>query len=544
MYLKLSIVFCFLLTVFACQQDDSDVTEVIGEETETTLNFHDNHLVGMVTDAQGRALSVNVEVEGRKEVSNAQGIFSYSYAKVNKNGSWLSIKSAGFWPYWAHLATEEGMVSSLRVSLDALTGAHTFMAQSGLLLNWEDLELNVPSKAFIDKNGKSYEGEVHFYIRKIQEPYGRPAAIQVIGRSGILINETIIEFLATNNAGEDLFLSKGIQVTSSGMENDIMQMHVARGEWKSLPRTDGKMILNSLHPIVLGQWTEGVRQSLVIKTEEGLPMAQVKCYLMTQTEKRYPLLLDQQGKTQVAVGKDEKIFLEIEDQCGGLVHRSPDLAVTGSVSDIEVNIPSQDLRKIHSEVKVCEGELQTDDRVFLVAQGSDGNHVLWHEKNEMSWMVPRCGILTEASYFRGSEKLYNISISGAADAQEHVQLVSPSRCVNKVSAVLIVDGVSLLLDMDDYVIFNEVDGTEKNLVISDLAGFTIVVPNNGKLGNFVPSAMLFNHPSITDCKEGSCMGVMAKVKILGAPGEAVSIAIEGMIDGKEIKGTFNSLLTK
>ena len=68
MYLKLSIVFCFLLTVFACQQDDSDVTEVIGEETETTLNFHDNHLVGMVTDAQGRALSVNVEVEGRKEV--------------------------------------------------------------------------------------------------------------------------------------------------------------------------------------------------------------------------------------------------------------------------------------------------------------------------------------------------------------------------------------------------------------------------------------------------------------------------------------------
>lgn len=75
MHFKLSIVFCLMLTFYACQQDDSDVTEVIGEETETTVYYHDSHLIGVVTDEAGSPVVATIEVEGKKELSSQQGVF-------------------------------------------------------------------------------------------------------------------------------------------------------------------------------------------------------------------------------------------------------------------------------------------------------------------------------------------------------------------------------------------------------------------------------------------------------------------------------------
>lgn len=544
MHFKLSIVFCLMLTFYACQQDDSDVTEVIGEETETTVYYHDSHLIGMVTDEAGSPVVATIEVEGKKELSSQQGVFLFPHARVNAAGSWLVARAKGHWPRWNHMLTTAGSVTSSSLVLESLADPRVFMSELGHEMQLEDMVVSIPPHSFMQKNGMSYHGPVHFYIRKVDEAYGRPGAVNQAGRVGLLKDEYYFEFVATNDAGEELNLSKGIHLHLPDNGKDMMQMNTHRGEWKSLPRVEGAYEIESLQPIALGQWTEGFQQTFELFTETGQVLGQLKYYMVTGGGRKYPLILNQDGRGRLAAGKSERLRFLIEDKCGATVYLGGELPLTGGSETLKTKVGTHGLKQISSEVKVCEGSLQAEDWVILLASGENGPNVILHEKNTMTWMTAACDLVSQATYYRGSEKLYSIQLTGATDALEQIRLVSPVNCVNKVSASLEVDGVSVLLDKEEYIAYNEIDGSKKNLVISDLSGFTIILPNDGMLGNFVPLAMLFNHPSITDCEDGTCLGVSAKVKEMGDVGTQVWVQIEGVIDGKNIKGEFKTLLAK
>ena len=101
--------------------------------------------------------------------------------------------------------------------------------------------------------------------------------------------------------------------------------------------------------------------------------------------------------------------------------------------------------------------------------------------------------------------------------------------------------VPVQLEMDQFYIYRE-HTDPKNVVITDLNGFVISIPNVDGKGQYKPDAIIFNHLSLSDCQLDSCRDMTVWIDEISNPGNIVKIRIEGMMNGNKVEGEFVNLL--
>lgn len=534
-----------LIAITACQKDGSDWTEVIEEETEPTAYYHDSYLTGILQgEGQGVVSAAIVAMENNLAVSSERGVFIYHRARINSAGSWMVVHAPGYFDYYGYVRIREKAISTAAITMVPLKQEllTVFTNTQGIEIQKEQITLTVPEAAFVYSSGNAYNGTVNFYIREVDQMMGKPRARNLKGSYGVLTNEKYFEMTATTNAGEKLILNRPIICKVAETGKQLFQVDVKKAAMQELKSDGNQVYLSELSLLATGNWRKSIELTLNLKAENGLPLAGVKALLYGPGNNITELLTDHQGLADFNYQQGESCKLVIKDGCGNLLYD----AITPQPANFELikaSVPLTQLKKLVSTVNTCSGMLSAEDRVYSLMENDNGAALMAQGMGKVSVMLPMCGIPGNVGLYRGREQLYNIQLADNVAVLDSIELKSPEKCVEKVSAYFNIDNSTVLLNQEEYYIFFENSGN-KELVVSDLSSFTISIPTNGSSGKFFPSAVMFTHPSITDCSGPGCEQLEVTVKKIGTIGEEVEIDIEGNIQGKKINGEFINVLIK
>ncbi len=542
---KLLFLFMAMVCITACQKDGSDWTEVIGEETEPTAYYHDSYLTGLLSDEEhGSVSGAIVTMESDLAVSSDRGVFIFHRSRINRDGSWLVAHAAGYFDYYGFVRVREKEIITPRISMVHLEPQHltVFSNAQGTEIQKGQITLAVPASAFVYASGSAYQGTVNFYFREVPQMMGKPRARNLGGKYGVLTHERYYEMTATTNAGEKLILNRPISCRTAETGQQIFQVDVQKAAMQELKSEDNQVYLSELTLLATGNWSKSIGLTLQLTAANGLPLTGVTALLYGPGVNITELLTDQQGLTDFSYQQGESCKLVIKDDCGNLLF---DAVTPQPFNDevLEVSVPLTQLKKLVSTVNTCTGMLTTDDRVYSLMENGKGGALMAQHMGTLSVMIPWCSIPANVGLFRGREQLYSIQLPDNVAVLDSIELRSPEKCVEKVSAYFNIDNSSVLLNQEDYYIFYENSGN-KDLVVSDLSSFTISIPTLGSSGKFIPSAVMFTHPAIADCNGSECNQVAVTVKKIGAVGEEVEIEIAGNMQGKNINGEFINILIK
>ena len=534
-----------ILTITACQKEGSDWTEVIDEETEPTAYYHDSYLTGILHgEGQDAVSAAVVAMENNLAVSSERGVFIFHRARINASGSWMVVHAPGFFDYYGYIRIREKAISTPAITMVPLKQEHltVFSNAQGIEIQKEQITLTVPEAAFVYSSGNAYNGTVNFYFREVAQMMGKPRARSLKGSYGVLTNEKYYEMTATTNAGEKLILNRPIICRAADTGQQIFQVDVKKAAMQELKSEGNQVYLSELSLLATGIWSKSIGLTLKLTAENGLPLAGTTAMLYGPGTNITELLTDQLGYANFNYQQGESCKLVVKDVCGNLLY---DAVSNQPANDevMEASVPLTQLKKVVSTVNTCNGLLTTDDRVYSLMENGKGAALMAQAMGKLSVMVPWCSIPENVGLYRGREQLYNIQLADNVAILDSIELRSPEKCVEKVSAYFNIDNGVVLLNQEDYFIFYENSGN-KDLVVSDLSSFTISIPTSGSSGKFVPSAVMFTHPSITDCNGPECNKVEVTVKKIGGVGEEVEIEIGGKIQGKNINGEFINVLIK
>jgi Fe-S-cluster formation regulator IscX/YfhJ len=195
---------------------------------------------------------------------------------------------------------------------------------------------------------------------------------------------------------------------------------------------------------------------------------------------------------------------------------------------------------VKSKIDACGLPLSDQDLVNVHFQSETQNLVAYQSKNEQTYVIPSCTQITKASYYRGKERQFSITFSGDISTQ-FLNIDAMPLCIEKISGYFSVNDVPVQLEMDQFYIYRE-HTDPKNVVITDLNGFVISIPNVDGKGQYKPDAIIFNHPSLSDCQLDSCRDMTVWIDEISNPGDIVKIRIEGMMNGNKVEGEFVNLL--
>lgn len=533
------------LTITACQKEGSDWTEVINEETEPTAYYHDSYLTGILHGEDQSAVSAAiVAMEDNLAVSSEQGVYIFHRARINAAGSWMVVHAPGYFDYYGFVRIREKAISTPSITMVPLKQEHltVFSNTQGTEIQKEQITLTVPAAAFVYSSGNAYNGTVNFYFREVAQMMGKPRARNLKGSYGVLANEKYYEMMATTNAGEKLMLNRPITCRAAATGHQIFQVDVKKAAMQELKSEDNQVYLSALTLLATGNWSKSIDLTLKLSAANGLPLAGVRAMLYGPGDNNTALVTDHQGLADFNYQQGESCKLVVRDYCGNLLF---DAVTPQPLNDgvLDASVPLTHLKKLVSTVNTCTGVLTSDDRVYSLLANSKGAALMAQHMGTLSVMIPRCSLPENVGLYRGGDQLYSIQLADNVGVLDSIELRSPEKCVEKVSAYFNIDNSPVLLNQEEFYIFYENSGN-KELVVSDLSSFTISIPASGSSGKFVPSAVMFTHPIITDCNGPACNQVEVTVKKIGAVGEEVEIEIGGNIQGKIIKGEFSNVLIK
>lgn len=534
-----------LFTITACQKEGSDWTEVIEEETEPTAYYRDSYMTGILnSEGQGAVSAAIVTMENNLAVSSERGVFIFHRARINASGSWMVVHAPGYFDFYGFVRIREKAISTPAITMVALKPEYltVFSNSQGIEIQKEQITLTVPEAAFVYSTGNAYNGAVNFYFKEVVQMLGKPRARNLKGSYGVLSNEKYYEMMATTNAGEKLILNRPIICRAADTGQQIFQIDVKKAVMQELKSEGNQVSFSELTLLAIGNWSKSIGLSLKLTAENELPIAGATAMLYGPGATITELLTDQQGFVDFNYQQGESCKVVVKDGCGNLLFN----AVTPKPWNEEIlqaSVPLTQLKKLVSTVNTCNGMLTADDRVYSLMENGKGAALIAQGMGKLSVMIPWCSIPENVGLYRGREQLYSIQLADNVAVLDSIELRSPDKCVEKVSAYFNIDNNPVLLNQEEYYIFYENSGN-KELVVSDLSSFTISIPISGSSGKIVPSAVMFTHPTITDCNGPECNQLEVTVKKIGEVGEEVEIEIAGSIQGKKINGEFINVLIK
>lgn len=537
--------FCILILV-ACQREDSDLIEpidVIEEETET---FFDSHFIGKTIDVNGSAVeNVQVSIADDLDYTTENGVFLFNNTKTNSTGALIKMSKDGYFDQYSFTPKATDQFSNLTVVLRKKSNHQDFNSTvpNEMTIN-QQIKLSIPAAAFSHTNGTPYQGQVRFYV-DFAPVIGNIPIVDKNFKKGILINDTKMQFVFETMDGVPLEIAKPLLLIVNTNNVVVARLDIDKSKWvETLTKIENSQIIATIGqniPYIVGQLSPVTKISTRIVNEVQTGVSFTKLFVKSDFQEGLIVQTDQDGNASFYVPSDVDHAMVISDICGNVITES-----TIKVGkDIQQQIPnivlqSQDLLTVKSKIDACGLPLSDDDLVNVLLQTTGPNAVAYQSQNEQIFVFPRCMQIAKASYFRGKDRQFSVTFSGNANDQ-FLNINAMPLCIEKISGFFSVNDVPVLLDMSQYYIYRETVDME-NVVISDLNGFLISIPNVIGKGLYKADAIIFNHPKISDCTLETCNNIKIYIDEISNPGEIVKIRVEGTMDGNTIKGEFVNLL--
>lgn len=542
---RLYFLICILMLV-ACQREDSDVItpiDVIEEESET---FFDSHFIGKTTDVNGAALeNVQVSIGDFTDYTTENGVFLFNNSKTNSTGALIKMSKNGYFNQYCFTAKAANQFSNLTITLRKKNSHQIFNSSDLTELSVNNqIKLAIPESAFSYTNGTLYQGQVRFYI-DFHPLLDNMPVVDKNFKKGILIDDTKVQFVFETIDGLPLHITKSLQLMINKNNIIVARLDINKSKWIETPsKKENSQIITNIDqniPYIIGQFTPATRinTQIVNVVQKGVSFTQLS--VINDLQGSQIVQPDQDGNVSFYVPSNVDISIAIIDVCGNNLAES---AIKVS-KDVKQQIPNivlknQDLLTVKSTIDACGLPLSVFDLVNVHFQSTGQNVVAYQSQNDQTYCLPTCMKVEKASYFRGKDEKFSISFSGYSNSQQ-LNINAAPLCLEKISGYFSVNDVPVLLDMNQYYIYREINDLQ-NLVISDLNGFMISIPKVSGIGKYQPDAIIFNHPKISDCNLQECAEMTVWIDEINNPGEIVKIRVSGNMNGNRIKGEFVNLL--
>ncbi|MBK6668043.1 MAG: hypothetical protein IPG48_18380 [Saprospiraceae bacterium] len=406
-----------------------------------------------------------------------------------------------------------------------------------------ELNLTIPASAFTHSNGDAYQGQVQFYID--YDPIsGNIPVINKNFKQGILVSDTKVNFIFESVDGSPLVISKPGTFSTKIKNATIGSLDRNKAKWVEIGKVENdKTFANIDHngPYIIGQFSPVTRIHTQVVNDVDAGVSFTTLSIKNAQQQTISIQPDQDGYAEFYIPSNTDISLAVTDVCGNVLGESSIRIGQDSKQQIpNIILKSQDLLTVKSKIDACGLPLSDQDLVNVHFQSETQNLVAYQSKNEQIYVIPSCTQITKASYYRGKERKFSITFSGDISTQ-FLNIDAMPLCIEKISGYFSVNDVPVQLEMDQFYIYREhID--PKNVVITDLNGFVISIPNVDGKGQYKPDAIIFNHPSLSDCQLDSCRDMTVWIDEISNPGDIVKIRIEGMMNGNKVEGEFVNLL--
>jgi hypothetical protein len=364
-------------------------------------------------------------------------------------------------------------------------------------------------------------------------------------KQGILVSDTKVNFIFESVDGSPLVISKPGTFSTKIKNATIGSLDRNKAKWVEIGKVENdKTFANIDHngPYIIGQFSPVTRihTQVVNDVDAGAFLSQLYPSKMhNNKQSQYSLI--KIGNVEFYIPSNTDISLAVTDVCGNVLGESSIPIGQDSKQQIpNIILKSQDLLTVKSKIDACGLPLSDQDLVNVHFQSETQNLVAYQSKNEQTYVMPSCTQITKASYYRGKERQFSITFSGDISSQV-LNIDAMPLCIEKISGYFSVNDVPVQLEMDQFYIYRE-HTDPKNVVITDLNGFVISIPNVIGKGQYKPDAIIFNHPSISDCQLDLCRDMTVWIDEISNPGAIVKIRIGGMMNGNKVEGEFVNLL--
>jgi hypothetical protein len=160
------VLFWGLLLVFSFSACHKNTDEITVEETlEDYIELP--QLLVKVQNTAGAALpAAEVELEGKRYLTNAQGEISLQNVRIRPLGSAINSRVSGYFGGVQRVVANQSVLS---ITMSPHSTSFTFGAGSGWSgqVNNEPVRIQVPANAFETESGQTYTGEVRLYFERI-----------------------------------------------------------------------------------------------------------------------------------------------------------------------------------------------------------------------------------------------------------------------------------------------------------------------------------------------------------------------------------------
>lgn len=535
----------WVVLLVGCQREDSDIIEPIDVIVAETETFFDSHFIGKTTDVNGNAIEdVQINISDDRDYTTEKGIFLFNNTKTNSSGALIHLHKNDYYDQYVFVPKAANQFSNLDVVLRKKSNPLIFNSATPneLPLN-NELNLTIPASAFTHSNGDAYQGQVQFYID--YDPIsGNIPVINKNFKQGILVSDTKVNFIFESVDGSPLVISKPGTFSTKIKNATIGSLDRNKAKWVEIGKVENdKTFANIDHngPYIIGQFSPVTRIHTQVVNDVDAGVSFTTLSIKNAQQQTISIQPDQDGYAEFYVPSNTDISLAVTDVCGNVLSESSIRIGQDSKQQIpNIILKSQDLLTVKSKIDACGLPLSDQDLVNVHFQSETQNLVAYQSKNEQTYVIPSCTQITKASYYRGKERQFSITFSG--DISTHfLNIDAMPLCIEKISGYFSVNDVPVQLEMDQFYIYRE-HTDPKNVVITDLNGFVISIPNVDGKGQYKPDAIIFNHPSLSDCQLDSCRDMTVWIDEISNPGDIVKIRIEGMMNGNKVEGEFVNLL--
>jgi hypothetical protein len=541
LYLIIILAGCFT----SCQRDDQDTSEVIDVIVEDTDKFFDTNIIGKVQDTQGFDLGdVKVSLGSQADFTSGNGVFLFNNVKTNSAGSLLKLSKAGYFDQYIFVTKDAEQYTNLQTTLKQKSNAITFSSADPKEIKINDrIILQIPSFAFVDKNGNSHIGQVHCYVNE-GVVHGNMPFIDLHLGKGILTKGNSLQFVFEAQDKSILKVSKPLLLTTTSVGYKVAKLDNAKGKWiEKVPVSIDKpsqTLIQSDEPLMIGQKEKltKVKTRIVSPGGEGVSFTQLE---VSTFDENWVFTPDQNGYISFYAPIQTNLILKVKSFSGQTMGQKT--ITTGDESEkIEVPIPlsDSDLIAVKSDILSCDAPISNQDLVNISLTSGQKTIHIYQSQNSQTFVMPFFHKIEKAMYYRGKQPKFSISFSGY-QSQKIVEINAAPLCMEKISGFVNINDMPRFFDKNQYSIFREFQAVE-TLTISDVSGFLISIPQVNGTGTYKPDAIIFNHPQITDCIGPECKDITVHIDTYSKPGEPVKVRLEGMIGNKRIKGEFVNIL--
>ena len=538
--------FVLLILLMSCHREDSDVTTPIDIITEETDTFFDSHFIGKIVNEEGKSLEdVRVTIGNDTYLSSENGIFIFSDVKTHGAGQLVHVRKTGYFDQYIFIITANGQYNNLAVVLKKKTDFSTISGASNSEVSIHpDMQLSVPPNAFARLSGEIYTGSVRLYT-DFEGVKGKLPVRDKNLSPGIFTESTSFRLEVETSDGLPLKIVAPLRLKTNKSGVNIAKLDISKDKLMTVStENQGTFISATVDqdlPYQIGKFRPITRINTQIVNASDVGVSFTEVEIKDGQNETWSVQPGQDGSVSFYAPSNSSVTMMIKDVCGQVLGVKSVEVGNGPVQSIaDVVLDDSTLTAIQSNIAPCGQPLSQHDLINLVLTGANKSVVAYQSEDKQFFVLPDCLKLKKATYFRGKQEKYSVSYSGLS-AHPLLTISAVPLCIEKVSGYFSVNDVPILLNLNQYYIYREVQANQ-TLVISDLSGFMISIAGVTTKGKYTPEAVYFNHPSMTDCQLEQCSELTTYIDEISLPGEVVKIRIEGRINGNRIKGEFVNVL--